>query len=201
MPVREHNPSRFNLRPVNNRVARLSSGGCLDRNVAELYGFEVASLAVRIDRCNFQVLVDWGADNRFDVDCAHLRDILNSLSFRSGASNLLGLIVRVLPPADRGGELYSHIHVTIETDAIAGLRSGPKCGRLPDVVEKDAPASVGGVPTGNPCNIKVVNPYVTLGVKFGRLRDAFERRNFWQDLEQESGVIQQFKATTSRAFG
>ena len=46
-----------------------------------------------------------------------------------------------------------------------------------------------------------VRPDVALGMKFGRLRDAFHRRHFRQNVAQQAGCVQQFEPAPRAAFG
>ncbi len=82
-------------------------------------------------------------------------------------------------------------HVPVEANAIG---SHTESGRLAHIVQQRAPGQGHGA-----AGLKLlqqherVNPYIALGMKLRRLRDALHPGDFRQHLDKEIGFIQQLE--------
>ncbi len=90
----------------------------------------------------------------------------------------------------------------VETNAVPCLGGGLVRRWLADVMEKDTPRQRWGRVFGEPLEHQArVNPYISFGMKLGRLFNAFHRPDFGKDLLEEPGLIQQFERLPGRALG
>src|SRR5260370_17459833 len=103
--------------------------------------------------------------------------------------------------ADILSDAPTYLDVSVEPDPPVGARWGRKRGRLPHIMEKNAPGQCRRAPGGQPLEHEAgVNPDVTLGVELSRLLDSFHARNFRKHVGQQTPGIQQFQPAPTRAL-
>src|ERR1700730_12069458 len=129
----------------------------------------------------------------------HLRYLRKSHMVTNQSENLLGVIVgKTEAPADLFRHLHSSVNEPVETNAI---RRHAKRGRLADVMQKRTPGQGWTTKVGQFFQQKQgVHENIALRMKLRRLLHALHRRNFRQNLLQQTSFVEQEKGRASVAF-
>ena len=93
---------------------------------------------------------------------------------------------------------HAHLHVPVEADAIGHA----KCRRLAHVVQQRAPGQ--GERAARLQLLQQqqrVHPHVAFGMELRRLFDALHAHDFGQHLDQQIGLVEQFKGPSRAALG
>src|ERR1051326_3115815 len=129
---------------------------------------------------------------------AHFVDVLEAHVIGDQRHHLVDLRIGESEAAeDLAGDSFAELDVAVEANAVGDAEGS----RLADVVQQDAEGEFGRRRPQAFQHDQRMSPDIAFGMKLGRLLDAFHGGDFGENIAEQTGFIEQFKAAASSAFG